>query len=66
MQILRRLAALWSDEEAVTSVEYALLLVTVALAAVVAFGHASEECSSVYNRTSQVLQDAMGAGCSSG
>ncbi|MGC9320153.1 MAG: hypothetical protein ACP5KN_19125 [Armatimonadota bacterium] len=66
MQILRRLAALRQDEDGVTSVEYALLLVTVALAAVVAFGHASEECSSVYNQTSSILQNAMGSGCSSG
>jgi len=66
MPLRKALALLWADELAVTATEYALLIATVALAAVVAFGSHTDQVNAIYNRTSAELKKAMGMGCGEG
>lgn len=63
MALSEALGELWADEDAVTATEYALLLATVALAAVVAFGSHTQSVNAIANRTSSELRRAMGMGC---
>lgn len=63
MPLRRALALLWTDELAVTATEYALLIATVALAAVIAFGSHTHQVNVIYNRTSAELARVFGMGC---
>jgi Flp pilus assembly pilin Flp len=51
------------DERGVSSVEYAMLLAVLSLAAVIAFGQCSGEVQLVVTRGSRALERAAGMGC---
>lgn len=56
-------APLWRDEEAVTTVEYALLLGILVAGSVVAFGQLSVDVSGVAREGSNALEQSVGMGC---
>lgn len=60
-----RLCTLWADEDGLTSVEYAMLLMTVSLAGFLAFANAGETVSNVADETSTQLRNVSGLSCDS-
>ena len=57
------LAPFWRDEEAVTTVEYALLMGILVVGSAVVFGQLGYDASSIARRCSRRLADAAGMGC---
>ena len=57
------LAALWRDERAVTTVEYAMLMGVLVLGSAVAFGQLGDQAAIVAEKCSSALDRAAGMGC---
>ncbi len=57
------LAALWRDEDALTTVEYALLMGILVVGSAVAFGQLGDSAASIADKCSRTLDDAAGMGC---
>ena len=57
------LAALWRDEDALTTVEYALLMGLLVVGSAVAFGQLGDSAGVIAEKCSITLEDAAGMGC---
>lgn len=66
MALRRALSRLWYDEQAVTTVEYGLVLALLVVGCIVAFAGISSEMQMVVERGSETLERAAGMGCASG
>jgi len=60
------LIGLWRDQDALTTVEYCLLLAVLALGTVVAFGGLSSSVSSGVNAATDAVDEAGGPGSGMG
>lgn len=58
-----RVARLWRDEGAVTTVEYAVLMGVLVVGSAVAFGQLGDEAAVIAGKCSHTLNDAAGMGC---
>jgi|GEM_PF-6473153 len=56
--ILRRASAFWSDEQGVTSLEYALIAVLIGVAIVGAVGNVGEAAIALYQDVAQKVMEA--------
>ncbi len=57
------LASLWRDEEAVTTVEYALLLGVLVMGSLISFGQLGDEAAAIASKCSDALNESAGMGC---
>ena len=57
------LAALWRDEDALTTVEYALLMGILVVGSAVSFGVLGDEAATIASKCSRTLDDVAGMGC---